>query len=119
MTWAAATPRQTLTRADATMSGMSDVAVTDNQDDSQLEISADGELAALTYRTRAGRLILTHTGVPESLGGRGLGGELVRAALSKAAAEGKTVVPLCPFARSWLERHPDEAAKVPIDWTAR
>jgi len=28
-------------------------------------------------------------------------------------------VPLCPFARSWLERHPDEASAVPIDWTAQ
>lgn len=98
---------------------MSDFDVTDNQDGSQLEIHADGELAELVYRTRADRLILVHTGVPESLGGRGLGGELVRAAIGKAAAAGMTIVPLCPFARSWLERHPDEAAKVAIDWTAR
>jgi hypothetical protein len=27
-----------------------------------------------------------------------------------------TVVPLCPFARDWLERHPAEAGEVPIDW---
>jgi uncharacterized protein len=93
--------------------------VTDNEGGSQLEIHADGELAKLLYRTRAGRLILVHTEVPVALGGRGLGGELVRAAISKAAADGMTIVPLCPFARSWLERHPDEAAKIPIDWTAR
>jgi predicted GNAT family acetyltransferase len=98
---------------------MSDVVVTDNQDDSRLEIQADGELAELLYRIRAGRLILVHTEVPESLGGRGLGGELVRASIGKATAEGMTLVPLCPFARSWLERHPEEAAKVTIDWTAR
>jgi uncharacterized protein len=101
------------------MSRMTDVAVTDHQGDSRLEIHADGELAELVYRTRAGRLILVHTEVPDALGGRGLGGELVRAAISKATAEGMTLVPLCPFARSWLERHKDEAAKVPIDWTAR
>ncbi len=98
---------------------MSDVAVTDNQDASRLEITVDGELAELVYRTRAGRLILVHTEVPEALGGRGLGGELVRAAISKATAAGMTVVPLCPFARSWLEGHPDEAATIPIDWEAR
>jgi uncharacterized protein len=98
---------------------MSDVAVTDNQGDSRLEIHADGELAELIYRTRAGRLVLVHTEVPETLGGRGLGGELVRAAIAKAAADGTTLVPLCPFARSWLERHPDEAGQVPIDWTER
>jgi len=27
-------------------------------------------------------------------------------------------VPRCPFARGWLERHPAEAGKVPIDWGA-
>jgi hypothetical protein len=26
------------------------------------------------------------------------------------------VVPMCPFARAWLERHPDVAATVRIDW---
>ena len=98
---------------------MSDVAVTDNQGDSRLEIRADGELAELVYRTRAGRLILVHTEVPEALGGRGLGGELVRAAIGKAVADGMTIVPLCPFARSWLERHPDETKAVQIDWTAQ
>jgi len=98
---------------------MSDVVVTDNQRDSRLEIHADGQLAELLYRTRAGRLILVHTGVPEALGGRGLGGELVRAAIGKASADSMTLVPLCPFARSWLERHPEEAAKVTIDWTER
>lgn len=89
--------------------------VTDNGDASRLEITTDGEIALLTYRTRAQRLVLIHTEVPEALGGRGLGGQLVQAAIGKAAHEGLTIVPLCPFARGWLKRHPDEAAKVPID----
>jgi uncharacterized protein len=93
--------------------------VTDNRDESRLEIHEDGELAELVYRTRADRLIAVHTEVPDALGGRGLGGQLVLAAIDKAGREGKTLVPLCPFARSWLERHPAEAAGVPIDWAAR
>jgi uncharacterized protein len=92
--------------------------VTDNRDDSRLEIHEDGALAELVYRTRAGRLVLIHTEVPDALGGRGLGGQLVLAAIDKAASEGMTVVPLCPFARGWLQRHPTEAARVPIDWEA-
>jgi uncharacterized protein len=92
--------------------------VTDNRDDFRLEIHEDGALAELVYRTRAGRLIAVHTEVPDALGGRGLGGQLVLAAIDKAAREGMTLVPLCPFARSWLKRHPAEAARVPIDWTA-
>jgi uncharacterized protein len=96
---------------------MSDpVIVTDNLDASRLEIHADGDVAELIYRTRAGRLVLIHTEVPESLGGRGLGGQLVLGAIDKATDEGLTVVPLCPFARGWLERHPDAAARVKIDW---
>jgi len=92
--------------------------VIDNRDESRLEIREDGELAELVYRTRAGRLVLVHTEVPDVLGGHGLGGQLVLAAIDKAAHDGMTVVPLCPFARSWLKRHPDEAARVPIDWEA-
>lgn len=95
---------------------MTDAEVTDNQAESRLEIHAGGEPAELIYKRRADRLVLIHTGVPDALSGRGLGGQLVQAALDKAAAEALTVVPLCPYARSWLERHPDEAAKVTIDW---
>jgi predicted GNAT family acetyltransferase len=92
--------------------------VTDNQDESRLEIHEEGEVAELVYRTRAGRLVVVHTEVPVALGSRGLGGKLVLAAIDKAAQDGMTLVPLCPFARGWLERHPAEAARVPIDWGA-
>lgn len=99
------------------MTDANDAPVTDNQAASRLEIHAGGQLAELVYRKNGRRLVLIHTEVPEALGGHGLGGRLVRAGLDKAAAEGSTIVPLCPYARGWLERHPDEAAKVPIDWT--
>ena len=92
--------------------------VTDNPAESRLEIRVGDELAVLTYRRRADRLILVHTGVPNDLGGHGLAGSLTQAAIAKAAAEGLTMVPLCPFARSWLERHPEAAAAVIVDWGA-
>jgi uncharacterized protein len=90
--------------------------VTDNQAESRFEVSDDGELAELTYHLRGDRLVLIHTEVPESLGGRGIGALLVRAAVDRAAAEHLTVVPQCPFARRWLERHEDQAGRVTIDW---
>ena len=92
--------------------------VTDNPAESRFEIRVGDELAVLTYRRRANRLILVHTGVPADLGGHGLAGQLTQAAIAKAATEGLTVVPLCPFARSWLERNPDAAAAVSVDWGA-
>jgi uncharacterized protein len=60
--------------------------------------------------------VLIPTEVPVELEGRGLGGALVAAAVDRAAREGMTVVPLCPFARGWLQRHPETAAKAVIDW---
>jgi uncharacterized protein len=99
------------------MTGMSNsVVVADNQELHRLEAYVDGEHAELIYRIRAGRLVLIHTGVPEALAGQGVGGELVLAAIGKATLERLTLVPLCPFARAWLERHPDAASDVPIDW---
>jgi uncharacterized protein len=99
------------------MTDASDVTVVDNQSKSRLEVHADGQLAELIYRKNGNRLVLIHTEVPAELGGHGIAGRLVQAAIGKANASGMTIVPLCPYARSWLERHPDDAAKVPIDWT--
>lgn len=90
--------------------------VTDNRAESRFELDGDGALAELIYRRRADRLVLVHTEVPAALSGRGIGGLLVRAAVDRAAAEGLTIVPLCPFARGWLERHRESADIVNVDW---
>jgi uncharacterized protein len=79
------------------------------------EYRAGASVAELVYRRRGERMVLLHTGVPDTLEGHGVGGQLVRAAIGYAAGEGLTVVPACPFARAWLDRHPDVAALVPID----
>lgn len=96
---------------------MTDPQITDNAEQLRFETHVDGHLAELTYRRVGKRLVLVHTSVPEELSGRGVGGHLVEAALRLAGAESLTVVPLCPFARSWLERHPKAAADATIDWT--
>jgi len=90
--------------------------VTDNQAASRFELWVDGSLAELPYRRVGNRLVLIHTEVPVELEGRGIGGALVATAVDSAAREGLTLVPLCPFARGWLERHPDTAKTATIDW---
>jgi len=92
--------------------------VTDNQAESRFEIRSGGYLAELIYQRRGNRLVLIHTEVPEELERHGLGGRLVTAAVDRAAREDLTIVPFCPFARGWLERHPDVAGRVTIDWPA-
>lgn len=76
----------------------------------------DGLEAELRYRAGAGRLVLEHTEVPEALGGRGIGGRLVRAAAERAARTGEVLVPHCEYARSWLEKRPDVTSLVEVDW---
>ena len=96
---------------------MSDaVPVTDNQAASRFEIADGGRIAELRYHRSGKRLALIHTEVPEELEGRGYGGRLVVAAVDRAVREGLTIVPYCPFARSWQERHADVADRVAIDW---
>ena len=90
--------------------------VVDNTDASRFELRANGWLAELVYRIRGDRLVLIHTEVPFELEGRGIGGRLVTAAVDRAVREGLTLVPLCPFARGWLERHPEAASGVVVDW---
>ncbi len=77
----------------------------------------DGDaLAELQYERRGDRLFLLHTEVPDRLGGRGLGGRLVRSAVDLAAREHLTIVPWCPFAQRWLKEHADAAGDVSIDY---
>jgi predicted GNAT family acetyltransferase len=93
-----------------------DAPVVDDSAENRFVISEDGTEAELFYARQGDRLILVHTGVPEAWSGHGIGGRLVRTALARAKAEGLTVVPWCPYARRWLQEHPDEAASVTIDW---
>jgi predicted GNAT family acetyltransferase len=93
-----------------------DAPVVDDTTGSRFVISEGGMEAELIYARQSDRLILVHTEVPEVWGGHGIGGRLVRAALARAKADNLTVVPWCPYARRWLQEHPDEAAAVTIDW---
>lgn len=67
-----------------------------------------GVEAEMTY-SRAGErtIIIDHTHVPDALRGRSVGQVLVRRAVADARAEGRSIVPLCPFAKAQILRHPE------------
>jgi uncharacterized protein len=75
----------------------------------QFELESEGETAVLLYHANGNTLFLDHTGVPEALEGRGIGGQLAKASLEFARERGMEVVPGCPFVLSYLRRHPEYA----------
>lgn len=59
------------------------------------------------YELAGDVMTLTHTIVPSAIGGRGIAGALVKAALDHARDEGWKVVPQCSYADTWMQKHPD------------
>jgi len=84
------------------------VPVAHNEAEHQFEIRFPEGVALLRYRQRAdGAFVLIHTEVPPALRGRGLADRLARAALDYARDHQLAVVPLCPFVKAYIERHPE------------
>jgi hypothetical protein len=83
--------------------------VTRNDARRRFEAVVDGHTGVLTYREAAGRVTLIHTEVPAELRGRGVAGELARAALEDARRRRVLVRPLCPFVQAFMKRHPEYA----------
>ncbi len=68
---------------------------------------AEGEL---TFTTRGPKVISAdHTGVPEALGGRGIGRALIDAMLADAQQSGFKIIPLCSYIRAQYAKHPEWA----------
>ena len=93
-------------RAKGAESTVSDIV--DRPEEHRFVVTVDGHTAELVYRLRKDRLVLIHTEVPEALGGRGLGGELVEAAIDRAVRDRpdhRAALPLRPsMAREPLRR---------------
>jgi len=71
-------------------------------------VVVNGHEAEMTY-SKAGetRIIIDHTGVPKELGGLGVGVALVKNAVEDARAMGKKIIPLCPFTKAQIDKHPE------------
>lgn len=85
-----------------------DIKREDSETGGRYVVVIDGHEAEMTYsRAGATRIIIDHTGVPSELGGRGVGKAMVERAVMDARAEGFKIIPLCPFAKATLEKHPE------------
>ena len=85
-----------------------DLQVADNPEQARYEILVDGELAGFVqYHLRNDVIALIHTETDDRFRGHGLAGQLVRSALDTARERHLTVLPYCPFVKSWIAGHPD------------
>ena len=71
----------------------------------RFEVALEGrKRAELTYILKPKTLTITHTYVPPAFEGRGIAGELTKAALNYAVNEGLEVIPLCSYAVRYIAR---------------
>lgn len=63
--------------------------------------------AVLAYKEEGDTIYLVHTEVPAEMEGKGIGGQLAKAALNYARQSSLKVVARCPFVASYLQRHPE------------
>jgi predicted GNAT family acetyltransferase len=83
------------------------IQVRHNREHSRYEVELDDQRAIIQYRDTAGVRYYLHTEVPEALEGHGIASRMAKAALDEAQAESLTIVPLCPFVRAYIEKHPE------------
>ena len=82
--------------------------VRDNPEKRRYEALVDGEVAGVVfYREREDALVLIHTEVAEAFEGQGIASRLVAGTLDDLRARGLSIVPVCRFVKSYLERHPE------------
>jgi predicted GNAT family acetyltransferase len=83
--------------------------VHDNIERHRFELDIDGHVAFSNYKRENGVLTVLHTEVPKELGGRGIGSALARGLLDIARAQRLKVLPICPFVKAFMEKHPESA----------
>ncbi|MDI9341974.1 MAG: GNAT family N-acetyltransferase [Sediminibacterium sp.] len=80
---------------------MTEIKHTSNEKNGSFEILFDGRHAGTMTYTWAGtdKFIIDHTEVEEMYNGKGLGKEMVMAAIEFARKNNLKIMPLCPFAK--------------------
>lgn len=83
-----------------------DIQHKDNTSKGSFYIENDGETVAEITYSKAGNttIIIDHTEVSEKLRGENVGKKLVKHAIEYARENELRVIPLCPFAKSVIER---------------
>jgi uncharacterized protein len=80
---------------------------TDNTERQRFELEQDGYVAYAEYRLVGNILQIPHVYAPPELRGTGVAGTLMRHVLEHARSQHWKVAPICSYASTWMERHPE------------
>ncbi|MDO4788101.1 MAG: GNAT family N-acetyltransferase [Johnsonella sp.] len=73
-----------------------------------LEDENGKEIAYVEFpKLEEGVVSITHTVVDTSLRGQGIAGKLLEELVKELAASGRKAKPVCSYAISWFEKHPE------------
>ena len=75
-------------------------------------LDGDKEIGEESYVDYGDERVVFHTFVSEEYAGQGLASVLVRTVLDDIVAHGMKVVPVCPYVKAWLPKHPEYDAHV-------
>lgn len=64
-------------------------------------------------------ILIKHTEVAKMHEGKGYGSQLVRKALDDIRSQGKSVIPICPYALAYIKRHREYVDLVREDMRSR
>jgi hypothetical protein len=91
------------------------ITIRHNPDRNRFEV-LDGDTviggAAYVDRDAEGQRIFYHTVINDGFEGQGLAGRLAAQALDETVAAGLTIVPVCPYIKKYLQKHPGYSANV-------
>ncbi len=76
-----------------------------NVQSQRFEVEVEGQTGYMSYLLTGDVIEYNHTIVPKSLGGRGIGSELVKYGLAYARINHFSVNPSCPFVAAIIEKH--------------
>lgn len=81
--------------------------VVDNAPQHRFELTEKGLVAFATYHRHQGHISIPHVEAPPALQGTGAAGRLMEGIVQHARDERTKILPLCPYAAAWLQRHPE------------
>lgn len=82
--------------------------IINNTENNRFELSLDnGDKAFVEYSLREDKIAFLHTEVPVAYEGKGIAAALAKYVLEYAKSNHLRVIPICPYIKAYIQRHPD------------